>query len=1133
MTTFASRLLVIGGAVLLLAIAGFAQRPGDTSSNHAAVSPASAGSFANVRYDPNASPKQNGLVGGMLGLRQEFPRTTARLQPFARPRPIGTLFHFDARGTLFAKPQLMATGLFSAQTQSPVPLTASNDTWLGGSGNWSNASLWSLGVVPNGNYNALIDSGVVSPVALDVSAGIENLTIDSNDSLSFNPGTQLTINGGTISNAGEIIINGGGGSNTYLLLGANTTLSGGGTVTLSTVSGGGSAIIQGSGFTLTNSNNTIEGSGIIGNGSLALVNQSGGVIDANSSGQALLLNGSGGITNSGLLEATNSGILNVDGGVVNNAGGNITANGGTVQLYGGTDIQGGTLNSLNSGTLGTPGGNTATLDGSTANGAVTLSTGSTYTTGLGAQTTLLGTINNKGTFLVNGGNGSNSYLLLGANTTLQGGGTVTLSTNPSNGGNAIIQGSGLTLTNTNNLIQGAGIIGNGSLTFVNESTVDANVSSQALLLNGSGGITNSGLLEATNSGILNVGGVVVNNAGGNITANGGTVQLYDGTDIQGGTLNSSNGGTLGTPASNIATLDGSTHGVLTLSKGSTYTTGLGAQTTLLGTINNNGNFLVNGGSGNNTYLLLGANTTLQGKGTVTLSTASGGGSAIIQGSGFTLTNTSNTIEGSGIIGNGSLTLVNSAGGTLFANVSGATLLINGSGKITNKGTMEVASGSTMHITNGSFTNFAGTTLTGGTYNISGTLEIDELGSTGGEIVTNAAKIILNGKSSNFIDSAGLNALSNLTTNAAAGGFTLSGGQNFTTNSSDAAHGNFTNSGSLTVNSGSTFNVTGSLTNFSGTTLKGGTYVVGGTFEFPGANIVTNSAKLTLAGSAAKILNSVTSADGLANFATNAAGASFSLLSGATFTTAGNFTNSGTFKVGTGSTFTVGGPGLFTQTAGTTTSDGTLTDSGGLQLTSGSLFGKGTVNGSITSTGVVTPGDSATLTGILTDNGPYAQGSTGVLNISIGGLTSTKFDQLNSTNSTLNGTLNVTLIKGFVPAVGNTFKIMNFTSASGAFSTVNGLAINSTEHFTIAYQGPDVLLTVASGAAPAGETRRFLPALGFSRPTRQFYAGAVPPVQEPQASLPRTYGLRNHTVQLGFSLPVAHLFSTPHPLFGID
>lgn len=128
-------------------------------------------------------------------------------------------------------------------------------------------------------------------------------------------------------------------------------------------------------------------------------------------------------------------------------------------------------------------------------------------------------------------------------------------------------------------------------------------------------------------------------------------------------------------------------------------------------------------------------------------------------------------------------------------------------------------------------------------------------------------------------------------------------------------------------------------------------------------------------------------------------------------------------------------------------------------------------------GTINPGDSSTITGILTDKGAYTQGSSGLLDMSIGGTKAgTQFDELNATTVNLNGTLDISLIKGFVPTIGQTFKIMNFTSESGTFSTVNGLAINGSEHFTITYQGSDVLLTVVSGAGPnslATSSSRFL------------------------------------------------------------
>ena len=193
------------------------------------------------------------------------------------------------------------------------------------------------------------------------------------------------------------------------------------------------------------------------------------------------------------------------------------------------------------------------------------------------------------------------------------------------------------------------------------------------------------------------------------------------------------------------------------------------------------------------------------------------------------------------------------------------------------------------------------------------------------------------------------------------------------------------------------------------------------------------------------------------------------------TTGGNFTNTGTFTIGSGSAFTVGGTGTtFAQTAGTTTDSGTLTllSSSALTLSGGTLFGNGTINGGLTSSSTVTPGTSSTATGILTDKGAYTQNSTGVLDISIGGTTAgTQYDQVNPTSAKLNGTLTTTLINGFTPTVGQQFSIMNFGSETGTFASCDGTAggatcpINSSEHFTVTYNPTDVVLTVVSGAAP--------------------------------------------------------------------
>src|SRR6516164_6234572 len=282
----------------------------------------------------------------------------------------------------------------------------------------------------------------------------------------------------------------------------------------------------------------------------------------------------------------------------------------------------------------TNGTSTVTLDTSPSIASLQLASGNTLTFNRGTVLSTSGTqILNAGHIVINGGNGSNTLMQLDNNVTLSGGGTLTLSTVASGGNNAIIQQgvAGITLANQST-IQGEGIIGNGGLTLSNTGTIDANSTGgtliNALTLNGGGNVTNTGLLEATNSGMLVIGNTV-NNAGGNVTANGLAAAVAVAGTIQGGTLNTLAGGTLET--SGTAGLDGTTHGALKLSTGSTYTGPLGTVTNVAGTINNQGNIQVNGGSGSNTLLQLTGSTTLQGGGKVTLSTtASGGNNTIIQ-----------------------------------------------------------------------------------------------------------------------------------------------------------------------------------------------------------------------------------------------------------------------------------------------------------------------------------------------------------------------------------------------------------------------------------------------------------------------------------------------------------------------
>jgi hypothetical protein len=382
------------------------------------------------------------------------------------------------------------------------------------------------------------------------------------------------------------------------------------------------------------------------------------------------------------------------------------------------------------------------------------------------------------------------------------------------------------------------------------------------------------------------------------------------------------------------------------------------------------------------------------------------------------------------------------------------------GNFTNSGTLTVGSGSNfvVNLAN-NLTNFNATThtLTGGTYVDSGTLQFK-----GANIQTIGANtsLTMSGASARIEDQTGTaNGLTHLTINN--GTFGIASGFNFTT------AGNFTNSGTLSIGGGTKFavNFANNLTNFSNTTgtLSGGTYGITGTLQFNNAHIVTNAANITLTGTTSQIVNQ-TNANALANFATNKG--SFALAGKRSFTTAGNFANAGTLTIGTGSTFSVGGPGVLTQSGGMTTDSGILSASGGINLNGGSLFGTGSITGAIksNSSASINPGIASTATGILKETGPYAQNS-GTLNININGKTAgTQYDQFNPTTASLSGTLNISRLGSFVPTIGSTFKIMNFSSETGTFSTVNGTAINSSEHFTVTYQSTDVLLAVVAGTA---------------------------------------------------------------------
>jgi hypothetical protein len=487
--------------------------------------------------------------------------------------------------------------------------------------------------------------------AIDISgsatlSGVTN-TVDVTGSVVLVNGTDLTLLG-TITNAGTIALES-SYNNTELQIGpggiaGTVTLTGGGTVAMGDYPAN---YIFGviPGDTLVNLNNTIEGAGQLGNGTLTLVNDA--TISA-TGGNVLFLNAA--TTNSGLIESVGAGGLTIESTISGSAGGTILADTNNVSLQG-ADIIGGTLSSDSTYAINIISG--ATLDGST--NTVT-NTGSVVLLN-NTDLTLLGTITNEGVISLQS-NYNNTELQIGpagtpGTVTLTGSGTVLLGNYPAN----YILGSGAadTLINLNNTITGAGQLGNGALTLINDATISA-TGGYGLVLNAA--VTNNALIESLSTGYLTINATVANGTGGEILANGGIVSL-SGATITGGTLASSGGAEI--QIANSATLDGRAQ---TVTNAGTIALLNSTDLTLLGTIANQGTISLQS-SYNNTQLLIGPGGMTPG--TVTLT---GGGTVFmgdydnnyIQGSigGETLVNLNNTITGAGQLGAGNLNITNDA-----------------------------------------------------------------------------------------------------------------------------------------------------------------------------------------------------------------------------------------------------------------------------------------------------------------------------------------------------------------------------------------------------------------------------------------------------------------------------------------
>jgi hypothetical protein len=96
---------------------------------------------------------------------------------------------------------------------------------------------------------------------------------------------------------------------------------------------------------------------------------------------------------------------------------------------------------------------------------------------------------------------------------------------------------------------------------------------------------------------------------------------------------------------------------------------------------------------------------------------------------------------------------------------------------------------------------------------------------------------------------------------------------------------------------------------------------------------------------------------------------------------------------------------------------------------------------------------------------YPTATTSSLNIEIGGSpSSAQYDKLEIIGSaTLDGNLNISLVNNFVPALGDTFKVLTYSSYTGNFSAINGLNTGTGISFDTVFTSTALLLVTVTAS----------------------------------------------------------------------
>ena len=597
----------------------------------------------------------------------------------------------------------------------------------------------------------------------------------------------------------------------------------------------------------------------------------------------------------------------------------------------------------------------------------------------------------------------------GAN--LKGGGTVELGGNL---GSQITGPAGALLTIENQTVSGRGSVGTDTLQIHNSANGIILANNGTMTLNaGSLGVTNAGVVRASGTGnVLVIDDTDIDNANGVIESqSGGNVTTTSSTSITGGLLDGDGQFVMQSPL--LTNVTNAATNVLVPNS---------HDLRLSGTFNNLGQVQVTHTNLSNptSVAVQSGGAVLDGGGTITLS----GNVAQINGaSGAVLTIQNQTIQGRGQIGADLIEIVNEENGLIDATTGTITFDNGGSGAI-NRGRMRASAGGTLRIegttlnnTDGSIesqlggtVNFFGSTITGGLlegdglFNVEWPLFVDVTTTATNMRVNNARDLLISGSFNNAGNIAMLRS---------------SGGD---PTSIDLPVGDATISGGGTIDLGAA-NWGTNITGIAGAvlTIDDQTITGGGAFNTFGDDMIE-----IVTTAHAKII----STEGITIDPFGPA--------------SNTFVNNGLLRASNelGSTF-------LTITHDTLNNGAMSADAGSsitantLETTAGSLLaGGGTIQstGHLSIAGTVAPGNSpGTLR--LNANGPIQFGSSADVQIEIAGASDHDLLILNAGGDlTLDGTLSISAIDGYVPTPTDVFSVLSLSVPNG--SSILGSFVNS-------------------------------------------------------------------------------------------